>query len=228
MNAFDDIFDEFEAEDIFDNLSDFEKVVYEANEKLTKLFKESVKKTIAAAYKAESELESLQQKVIAARNQAQEWERKAIQARVQFEKADIFDIPREYIGRIVHNLTDDFRPGDKAYVIEKSMSTKTCSRCQGKKKIKVNDGGEKILVDCPDCNGSGVIWVINPDKIVAKTVTSVRLNLNFSEDGIFPWSRDCVYLDNSCDGINPNDLYHTSGEAMEALKREQDRLYKIE
>lgn len=192
MNAFDDIFDEFEdefeAEDFFDNLSDFEKVVYEANEKLTKLFKENVKKTIAAAYKAESELESLQQKVIAARNEAQEWERKAMQARLQFEKSDIFDIPQEYIGRIIHNLTDDFRPGDKAYVIEKSKGT----------------------------------------KIVAKTVTSVRLNLNFSEDGISPWSRDCVYLDNSCDGINPNDLYHTSGEAMEALKREQDRLYKIE
>lgn len=182
MDAFEDIFDEFEAEDFFDNLSDFEKVVYEANEKLTKLFKESVKKTIIAAYKAESELESLQQKVIAARNEAQEWERKAIQAQVQFEKANIFDIPQEYIGRIIHNLTDDFRPGDKAYVIEKSKST----------------------------------------KIVAKTVTAVRLNLNFSEDGIFPWSRDCVYLDNSCDGINPNDLYHTSEEAMEALKGEEN------
>lgn len=58
MDAFEDIFDEFEAEDFFDNLSDFEKVVYEANEKLTKLFKESVKKTIVAAYKAESETES--------------------------------------------------------------------------------------------------------------------------------------------------------------------------
>ena len=56
----------------------------------------------------------------------------AERAEEEFEKAYDFDIPQKYITRIVHNLTGDFAPGDKAYVIQTNESHTKCPRCEGK------------------------------------------------------------------------------------------------
>lgn len=227
MNPFDDFdfedeLEDFDLEDMFDDMGAAEKVVAQARQQLSELLKDGIKKTIADAAQARKELADLERQITTARYELLKWQREAAKAQEEFEKAQDFDIPQKYIDRITHNLTGDFVPGDKAYVIETDGNYAKCPRCAGKKRIIVQAGDEELAVECPECDGSGTVYVREPPHIEEKTVTNVRLSLCFKKDRVSLWSRDNLYLDNSDWSTNPKDVYHSPEEARAAMEAKTD------
>ena len=216
MNPFND----FDFEEIFEDTSEAEQVIAQAQAELSSLLKDSIKNTLTEAAQARKELDALNWQIAEAKRGVQKWQREAEKAEEEFEKARDFDIPQKYITRIVHNLTGDFAPGDKAYVIQTNESRTKCPRCEGKKRIEVQFGTETMSVKCPDCDGAGEIYVKEPSRIEEKTVTMVYLKLCFDKNGVGLWNRDNIFLNNSDWATPVKDIYHSPEEARTALKGE--------
>ena len=227
MNPFDDFgfeeeLEDFDLEDMFDDMGAAEKVVAQAQQQLSELLKDGIKKTIADAAQARKELADLARQITKARCELLKWQREAAKAQEEFEKARDFDIPKKYIDRIVHNLTGDFAPGDKAYVVKRDRERRTCPMCNGEKKVHATIAGEVISVQCPNCDGKGVVYQELPPVIEEKTVTEVRLTLCFKKDRVSLWNTENLYLSGSEWSVSPRNVYHSPEEARAAMEAKKD------
>lgn len=216
-----DCFDDFYFDEIFEDADKVKQVIAQAQEELFAMLKSSIKNTLEECAQASQELSTLKQQISKAKLEAQKWQRETEKAEEEFARASDFDIPKKYIDRIVHNLTGDFAPGDKAYVITTDGNYTTCKRCAGKKKIKAHIGTEMLYVQCPDCDGSGSVYVEGPPRIEEKTVTRVYLRLCFDGKRVAPWNTDNIFLDNSDWATKLKEIYHSPEEAQAALKGEE-------
>lgn len=226
MNPFDDFdFDDMDMigpEDIFESLSEAEQIMERAKQGLYDLLKEDIKSTMKEAASSRKELSSLRNEIAHAKYECGKWEKKLEEEKTRFEQAKDFDIPKMYLDRIVRNMTGNFAPGDKVYVLERKGAYEKCPKCKGKRRIDAIIDGETVSIKCPECDGSGSKYIKDPAKVQEKTVTGIYLRLCFGKERVNIWNTDCIFLDNSDWSTAKEKIYRTPEEAEAALEGENN------
>lgn len=170
-------------------------------------------------YQARRDFEKMKKKIAAKKLQLKQLKVKVSMAEKEFENDRDYNIPKKHINRIVHNLTGDFAPGDKAYVIETRTNRIKCKFCNEDGKVVAKIGNETYSIVCPICNGFKFLDVKDTPVIEEKTVSSVRVKLCFDKYGVHIWNTDTIFLDNSDFSTNIQKIFHSRQEAEEAISR---------
>lgn len=204
-------------EDYIIEPSEFEKVVEEMKDKLHDLIKDEAKKMMEDYKQMDEEFIGLKKEVTRKKRELERLEKEIEDMETKYEQADIRDIPKKYMDRIVRYYTGNFAPGDKVFTIEGRSKQIQCDKCQGKRKIKANIDGEEITIECIKCKGYGTIT--DTSKIIEeRTIDDVYLKLGFRKDRVSLWSSDCVYVRGREYAVDPKNIFKTYEDAEKSMK----------
>lgn len=207
----------YDYEDYIIEPSEFEKVVEEMKDKLQDLIKDEAKQMMEDYKQMDEEFIELKNEINRKKRKLESLEKEIEDMETKYEQADIRDIPKKYMDRIVRHYTGDFVPGDKVFITDNRSSRVECDKCQGKKEIKAIIDGEETMIECVKCKGYGAIT--NTTMVIEeRVVKSVYLKLGFSKDGVSLWSSDCVYVRGMEYAIAPKYVYRTKEDAEKAIK----------
>jgi len=191
-------------------------IICEAKEQLLSLLTEEAKSTLSSAVKAKEELRKLDNEICYAKQRLNDivWQQKREEEKLANMKNH--SLPREFVKRIVTNLTGDYAPGDTVFIIASHTQYDKCPMCNGAQKVSAIIGEDRYDVQCPRCNGYGQVHT-DSHQVVEKKVSEVRVKLCFEADRVNRWSTDSVFL-NGCDfSISPENLYRTTEDAEKAM-----------
>ena len=135
----------------------------------------------------------------------------------KMEKAEVGDIPEEYIKKFVTKYTKGFAPGDVVYALRERTERKKCSVCEGEGKFEAKKLGTKevILAGCPECRGRGTV-IKSFCEVKKEKIKEVGLKLLFEKDRVSVWNYDTVRLYGDEYPLGVTGLYGNLEEAEEA------------
>lgn len=207
---------DFDYMDYFDEPSEVDKVIEEMKDRLHDLIKDEAKKMMDDYRQMDEEFIELKNEVTRKKRELERLEKEIEDMETKYEQADIRDIPKKYMDRIVRYYTGNFAPGDKVFIIESRSKRIQCDKCQGKRKIKANIDGEEITIACIKCKGYGAIT--DTSKIIEeRTIDDVYLKLGFRKDRVSLWSSDCVHVRGREYAVDPENIFKSYEEAEKAL-----------
>lgn len=208
--------DDFDYMDYFDEPSEVNKVIEEMKDRLQDLIKDEAKKMMDGYRQMDEEFIELKNEVTRKKRELERLEKEIEDMETKYEQADIRDIPKKYMDRIVRCYTGNFAPGDKVFIIESRSKQIQCDKCQGKRKIKANIDGEEITIECIKCKGYGTIK--DTSKIIEeRTIDNVYLKLGFGKDRASLWSSDCVHVSGREYAVKPENIFKSYEEAEKAV-----------
>jgi len=130
------------------------------------------------------------------------------------------DVPKRIIDRITRNVTKDFAPGDKVYMVREELEESTCPLCMGKKKVPAIINVHEVEVQCPECKGFGKKRE-HKGIVTEKTIERVDLRLCFESNRIGYWETECIRLYGYDFNISVESLFKTKDEALKELDRRE-------
>lgn len=206
-----------EYDELFNNFSEAESVIEQANEELSRLLSERVKSTLDKAKEAEMTLDDLLMEISSAKAKRDMINREFEEARRKAEQAEIQELPGKYIAKYVRAQTGGFAPGDTVFTVDKETHLEQCPLCEGEKDVNAAINGEVHLIRCPKCSGLGNLYI--PDyKVMQKKIESIRLQLGFSNGRVSFWEAASIALAGESFNRNIESIYLTEAAASEALK----------
>lgn len=208
-----------EYRDCFDVPSEADMVIAEAQEKLRDLFNDVTKATCERARNAELELSRLQGKITAAQYKLEAVKRAEDDVRQRMERYEHHDFPLKVVQDIMRELTLDFCPGDKAYIVSLTKAEKPCEYCGGEGQFEATASGvSPKLIKCPKCEGrKKTAYAVN--KAVEVTVAAVHPSIMFNTKGIRIWKDDCIITDDNG--------YYSANEIFKTLEEAQAKADKL-
>ena len=153
MSFFDEEYEEYE--DLFPDPSAAEEIIQKAESDLRQVFSDRIKNLMGEAAGLSAKVKALEKEIGHKQWELQDLSEKQKRAEEKLDKYDRYHLPREFVGRIVTELTGGFVPGDRAWTTRCNWNTETCHRCGGNKRLLVQSEGECLDVKCPDCDGTG-------------------------------------------------------------------------
>ena len=209
------MFDEYD--DYYREPSEADKIIQTALADLKELFTNEVKSTIEEAKEAKKKLEETQRELRGVEFKLRRTEEQLAVMQEKLEKADLYDVPRQYIARFVRNATGDYAPGDTVWVHTHEYDQVECPVCKGKEEVNAILGGYEKKIRCPECSGYGFK---RESRVVIKkeTISEIRLKLCFREGRVNYWNTESVYVGSREYSVDPKYIFRTEEAAQAALQ----------
>lgn len=196
--------------------SEVQAIIEEAKQKLHEAINDEAKNVLGEYKTAKKELETLGVKIRAKEHKIRQLNNELKQLEEKHE-AEKYDMPRKYIEKLVRDITGNFAPGDKVWIIDTKCKWEKCDKCKGTKKITATIDGEPHTIECVKCKGYGETRIITKETKETR-IENVHLKLCFREDGVGVWTSDSVYIWGREYATDPKKLYRTQEEAEKAMK----------
>ena len=213
MEYYDDVFCD-------ENISEADRIIEEAIDNLSDLFKDEAQAAVKKAHDAKHEL-------AITKHEIEVYREKLEGIKSQIEQAKQYKaekVPLDIINRIVEKCTGGFSPGEEVYFVKQRYKCDNCEMCDNRGKISARIDDEDYLVPCPKCKGHGYIESYVYDVKLTK-IRDVHLELSLKQDGIHVWNEKNVYI-YGCDSPVPPDLLFKSKEDAEEYKKKKEEKEK--
>lgn len=210
------MFDEY-CEKHFIEPSEADMIIEAAKQKLHGVVNAEARKVLEDYKTAQEQLENLNKEIRAKEHDMELIHEELRRLEKELEQTDKYDMPRKYINKFVKDITGNFVPGDRAWIIDTECEWRECDRCNGTKEIEAIIDGKTQTIKCIQCEGRGETRKI-AKKIRETRIHNVHLKLCFGEDRVGVWTSDSVYIKGQDWAIRPGDIYSTEEEAEKAMK----------
>lgn len=213
------MFDDYE--DILTEPSEAEMIIEEAKTKLHDLIKNEAISMMEDYSTVKTQLDGLNNEIRSKKYQAERLEKKIKELEEKHEQADKYDMPKKYIDRFVRDITGNFAPGDKVWIIKYDYDWIPCDKCQGKQEITAMIDGKEHKIRCIKCDGTGKV-AKSRYSIKETVISEVRLTLCFRDNRVGVWTKDSIYIKDREYAISPKEIYRSKEEAEKVLKNEEN------
>lgn len=210
------MFDEYFVEP-----SEADMIIEAAKQKLHGIVNAEARKVLEEYKTAQEQLENLNKEIRAKEHDMELIHKELRRLEKELEQTDKYDMPRKYINKFVKDITGNFVPGDRVWIIDTKCEWQECDRCNGTKEIKAAIDGKTQAIKCIQCEGKGQIRKTIKEVKEAR-IKNIHLTLCFRENRVGVWTTDSVYIKGRDWAIRPENIYKTEKEAEEAIKGRRD------
>lgn len=213
-------------DDVFDNPSEADAIVRQAQSDITNLLKNGVTETVDKARNVKKNLEDLNRKILDAELKLDHIKDEIAVEEQLADSCKMGSAPRRFIDRITREVTKGFAPEDEVYYIGCKEERTSCELCKGNKKLIAQIDGQSMEIECPECGGRGYKYEYRP-QIEKRKIKGVRLKLCFESGRVCYWSTDCItlyggrYGEDDVDGRKTTKLFKTEEEAKQELAKRE-------